>query len=196
MKVYDKIAESWYNVRHWSIFRNELEKLNEEWEGGKLLNIGCAHGADFLPFSPEKFKFFGIDSSRELILLSKKYSRKFNLTFYNLVGDMRCLPFKDESFDYVICIATLHHLLSRKERLLALSELGRVLKREAFITVWDRANPELPNEKIIEKEWGREKLKRKYYLYDKEEFEGELRKAGFSGKVWSDGKNLLALVRR
>ena len=104
--------------------------------------------------------------------------------------------FKDESFDYVICIATLHHLLSRKERLLALSELGRVLKREAFITVWDRANPELPDEKIIEKEWGREKLKRKYYLYDKEEFESELRKAGFSGKVWSDGKNLLALVRR
>ena len=197
MKVYNKIAESWYNIRHWTIFSEELEKLNREWKGGKLLNIGCAHGPDFLSFSSQKFQFFGLDSSKELILLSKKYSKKFNLTFHNLVGDMRYLPYRDKSFDYVISVATLHHLLLRVERLQALREIKRVLRKEAFITVWDRNNPELPDKKIIEKEWSLrgQILKRQYYLYDKEELEKDLEEVGFSGKVWSDGRNLLGILR-
>ena len=197
MKTYDKIAESWYNIRHWSIFREELEELNSKWDGGRLLNIGCAHGPDFLPFSPRKFRFFGIDSSKELVSLSKKYSKKFNLTFYNLVGDMCYLPYKDKSFDYVVCIATLHHLIRKKDRVRTLSEIKRVTRREAFLTVWNRNNPELPDKKIIEKEWnlrGRS-VKRRYYLYDKEELERDLKEVGLSGKVWSDERNLICVAR-
>ena len=197
MKTYDKIAESWYNIRHWSIFRKELEELNGRWDGGRLLNIGCAHGPDFLPFSPRKFRFFGIDSSKELVSLSKKYSKKFNLTFYNLVGDMCYLPYRDKSFDYVVCIATLHHLTQKKDRILALSEIKRVTRREAFLTVWDRNNPELPDKKIIEKEWnlkGRS-VKRQYYLYDKEELERDLKEVGLSGEVWSDERNLICVAK-
>jgi tRNA (uracil-5-)-methyltransferase TRM9 len=88
--AFDRIAESWYRVRHWPLLREELEQLaerwsgtgqpaqrwsegrklaqrwwgsrqaaerwsggeqaTERWSGGRLLNIGCAHGADFLPF--------------------------------------------------------------------------------------------------------------------------------------------------
>jgi len=197
MKTYDKIAESWYNIRHWSIFREELEELNSKWDGGHLLNIRCAHGPDFLPSSPRKFRFFGIDSSKELVFLSKKYSKKFNLTFYNLVGDMCYLPYKDKSFDYVVCIATLHHLTQKKDRILALSEIKRVTRREAFLTVWNRNNPELPDKKIIEKEWnlrGRS-VKRRYYLYDKEELEKDLKEVGLSGEVWSDEKNLICVAK-
>jgi len=48
--TFDRIAESWYRVRHWPLLREELELLAQRWSGGRLLNIGCAHGADFLPF--------------------------------------------------------------------------------------------------------------------------------------------------
>jgi len=196
MSLYDRIAESWYNVRHWTIFREELQKLNREWHGS-LLNVGCAHGADFLPFSPEKFRFFGLDSSRELVLLSRKYAAKNGLVFRNLVADMRAIPLRDSSMDYIICMATFHHLLRREDRLKALKEMKRVLKRQAFLTVWDRENPDLPGRETIEKKWkhGSQVLKRKYYLYTKEELEKELKEAGLSGKVWSDKRNIMALVK-
>ena len=48
--VFNQIAPGWYNYRHWTIFRRELEALAKEWGQGKLLNLGCGHGADFLPF--------------------------------------------------------------------------------------------------------------------------------------------------
>ncbi|MCK4635123.1 MAG: class I SAM-dependent methyltransferase [Candidatus Aenigmarchaeota archaeon] len=161
------------------------------------MNIGCAHGSDFIPFSHDKFRFFGIDSSRELVLLSKKYARKNDFVFQNCAGDMKALPYKSFSFDYIICIASLHHLLQRKERLQALEEMKRVAIKEIFITVWDIENPDLSNKKIIEREWrhGGKVLKRQYYLYDKDEFQRELEEAGFSAKVWSDKRNILALVK-
>lgn len=195
-EFYDKIAESWYNIRHRTIFWSELFKLNESWHGS-ILNIGCAHGADFIPFNPDKFHFFGLDNSKELVLLSKKYSDKFGLFFHNLVSDMRSLPFQDSSFDYVICIASLHHLLQKEDRLRVLKEIKRVLRKEAFLTVWNRENPNLPNEKIIEKNWkyGNQVLKRPYYLYDKEELEKEIKEAGLSARVWSDDRNIMALLK-
>ena len=195
-EFYDSVAESWYNIRHWTIFRQELEKLNKEWSGS-LLNVGCAHGADFVPFSPGKFRFFGMDSSKELVFLSRKYAQKSGLVFHNCVGDMRELPFTENSVDYVICIASLHHLLEREERLQALKEMKRVLRKEAFITVWDIRNSDLPDDKIIEREWNRkgEVLKRLYYLYDKDELRKDLEEAGLPADVWSDGRNVLALVK-
>lgn len=194
---YDKIAGSWYNIRHWTIFQRELEELNRAWRGGSLLNIGCAHGPDFLPFSSAKFSFFGLDSSRELVLLSKKYALKNGLVFKNLVGDMRRLPFRDSSADYIICTATLHHLTRKKDRLQALSEMRRVLRREAFITVWNRENPDLPDRETIKREWKfrGQTLARSYYLYTKEELERELRDVGFSAEIKADEKNITALLR-
>ena len=196
---YDKIAQSWYNVRHRTIFREELERVNGMWSGGKLLNIGCAHGPDFVSFDSKKFQFYGTDISKNLLLMAKKYSQKFDLTFHLTLSDMKKLPFKDSSFDYIICIATLHHLLKREERMLALSEIKRVLKKEAFLTVWNRDNAELPNKEIIEREWHYrgEVFKRKYYLYTKEDLEEELKRVGFEIKeIWADGgdRNICALI--
>ena len=195
-EFYDEIAESWYNIRHWTIFRSELQKLNQEWQGS-LLNIGCAHGSDFVPFNSNKFRFFGIDSSKELVLLSKKYAQKKDFVFQNCAGDMRYLPFLDSSMDYIICIASLHHLIQRKERLQALKEMKRVARKEIFITVWNRENKDLPNKKTIDREWKHrgQVLKRQYYLYDKDEFQRELEEAGFFAEVWSDKRNIFALIK-
>jgi len=199
-EFYNKIAESWYNIRHWTIVEEELKKINKTWAGGKLLNIGCAHGPDFLPFDSNKFEFYGVDISKELLKFAKRYSKKFKITFYLALANMKSLPFKDSSFDYVISVAAIHHLLNRDQRIHALKEMRRVLKKEAFISVWNRDNPELPNEEIIEREWihGKEVLKRKYYLYTKEGLKEELIDAGFEIKKLETGrgdKNILAVVK-
>ena len=140
--VFDQIAESWYRVRHWPLFKEELEELATRWHSGKLLNVGCAHGPDFLPFR-QGFELWGVDSSLAMIQQAIRFSTKFTFYVNLIVADALSLPFLDNTFDWVISVATYHHIKGRKEREKALAELGRVLKPqgEAFLTVWNHGQP-------------------------------------------------------
>ena len=107
--IFNQIAPGWYNFRHWSIFRNELEALAQRWQKGKLLNIGCAHGPDFLPFN-QGFELYGVDFSTEMLRFARKYSQKFNFAVNLSVADVSCLPYSDQTFDWAISVATYHHI--------------------------------------------------------------------------------------
>ena len=209
---YDEVADSWYNIRHWSLFQDELKELSKKWENGKILNIGCAHGSDFLPFDKESFDLYGLDVSIELLKKAKEYASKFNFQPKLTAGNMKNLPFGDESFDHVICIASLHHVLNKEERLQSLEEMKRVLKPEGevFITVWNKRQKEFfLRDKTIEKSWdykGKE-LKREYYLYTYNELKKDLKRVGFevlelrpeksySFPVKQFSKNILALGKK
>ncbi len=140
--IFNQIAPGWYSFRHWSIFRRELEALAARWRGGRLLNLGCAHGPDFLPFR-QGFELHGVDFSTEMIKLAGKYAKKFDFDVNLAVAEVRSLPYSDETFDWAISVATYHHIQGEEERLKALRELKRVLKPggEAFITVWNHWQP-------------------------------------------------------
>lgn len=180
--VFDQIAESWYSYRHWSRFRRELEALAQRWERGRLLNIGCGHGADFLPFR-SGFELHGIDFSREMLRYAVRYSRKFGLPVQLVHGDAAHLPYADSSFDWAIAVATYHHLRSAAARRSALAELRRILKPggEAFITVWNRWQPGFWfRGREAQVPWRRrdKTLYRYYYLFSYPELERLVRQAG------------------
>jgi len=180
--VFNQIAPSWYNFRHWSIFRYELEALAQRWQKGRLLNIGCAHGPDFLPFR-QGFELYGIDSSPQMLRFAQKYSRKFDFAVNLSVADAGNLPYPDHSFDWAISVATYHHIRGRNERLAALEELRRVLKPggEAFITVWNRWQPRFwfkPKEVAVPWKTRGKILYRYYYLFSYHELERLARRAG------------------
>lgn len=141
-EVFDEIAESWYRYRHWSRFTKELEELALRWRKGRLLNIGCAHGPDFLPFK-ENFELWGIDFSTQMLKQAQKYAAKFGLPVNLSVADAVFLPFADNTFDWAIAVATYHHVEGDEQRQEALKELWRVLKPggEAFVTVWNKWQP-------------------------------------------------------
>jgi ubiquinone/menaquinone biosynthesis C-methylase UbiE len=181
--VFDEIAESWYRVRHWSRFSEELKELSRRWRGGKLLNVGCAHGPDFLPFK-DGFELWGVDFSTQMISLAKRYAAKFNFQVNLLVADATTLPYKDNSFDWAIATAVYHHIKGEKERHQALLELKRVLKPggEAFITVWNRWQPGFwLKGKEVNMPWRtkQKSIYRYYYLFSYEEFGKLLKQAGF-----------------
>jgi tRNA (uracil-5-)-methyltransferase TRM9 len=181
--IFDQIAPSWYNYRHWSIFRTELEALAERWQKGKLLNLGCAHGPDFLPFK-DGFELYGVDFSAEMLKFAEKYAQKFGFNVELTLADVRRLPYPDESFDRAIAVATYHHLMGGEHQA-AFAELRRVLKPggEAFITVWNRRQPRFwfkPRE--VEIPWRRKRgqtLYRRYYLFSYSELEKLAEGAGF-----------------
>ena len=180
--IFDQIAPSWYNFRHWSIFRNELETLAGRWQKGKLLNIGCAHGPDFLPFK-DGFELYGVDFSGEMLKFAERYSQKFGFAVELTLADIRRLPYPDDNFDWAISVATYHHIKG-EDQLEALSELKRVLKPggEAFITVWNRGQPRFwfkPKEVKIPWRQKGKTLYRDYYLFSYPELERLAKKAGF-----------------
>jgi len=181
--IFNQIAPGWYNFRHWSIFRSELESLAERWQKGRLLNVGCAHGPDFLPFK-QGFDLHGVDFSSEMLKMAQKYARKFNFSVNLSLAEASCLPYAGETFDWAISVATYHHLRDTEERQAALDELRRVLKPggEAFITVWNRWQPRFWfRRKEVAVPWHKkgETLYRYYYLFSYPELEKQVKRAGF-----------------
>ena len=174
--VFDQIAESWYRVRHWPLLREELDALAVRWQGGNLLNIGCAHGPDFLPFS-HGFELWGLDSSPVMLRQAVRYSTKFKFYVNLVAGDALSLPFPDNTFDWAISVAAYHHIRGREEREKAFEELRRVLKPkgEAFVTVWNKGQPRFwfkSKEQRVPWRLKEKMVYRYYYLFSY----GELRK--------------------
>jgi tRNA (uracil-5-)-methyltransferase TRM9 len=181
-EVFDEMAPGWYNFRHWSRFSTELETLAGRWQRGKLLNLGCGHGADFLPFK-ESFELYGVDFSAEMLKFARKYAKKFSLAVKLKLADIRKLPYPDETFDWAISVGAYHHI-KKGEHQAALSELRRVLKPggEAFITVWNGGQPRFWfKSKELKIPWRkrRKTLQRYHYLFSYPELERLAEKAGF-----------------
>jgi len=173
-----------------------------------LLNIGCAHGPDFLPFIGS-FELHGVDFSVEMLRFAGKYSDKFSFDTSLVLADVTRLPYADSTFDRAISVATYHHL-RRSEQAAALGELRRVLKPggEAFVTVWNGWQPRFwfkGKEPTIPWRTSGETLYRYYYLFSYPELIKLVRWAGFRVLRFPEGdrfpaklfsRNICLLVAR
>ena len=199
-EVFDQIAESWYRVRHWPLLKEELEEVAARWQSGKLLNVGCAHGPDFLSFS-QGFELWGVDSSPAMLKQALRYSAKYNLYVNLIAADALFLPFPNNTFDRAISVATYHHIKGREERGKAFVELKRVLKPqgEAFLTVWNYGQPRFwlkSKEQQVPWRLKEETVYRYYYFFSYGELRKLLSKAGWEIIAMSPEKSYrLPIVR-
>ena len=120
-----------YNPRYWSEVVKDLSNyynLNNE---SKILDVGCAKGFmlyDFYKLNPN-LDLHGIDISKYAIDNSvPEIKNKLQ------VANATKLPYEDNFFDLVIAINTIHNL-DKDECEIALKEISRVSKKNAFITV-------------------------------------------------------------
>jgi len=182
-EVFDQIAESWYRIRHWPLLREELEEMAARWQSGELLNVGCAHGPDFLPFS-QGFRLYGVDSSPAMLKQALRYSAKVKLYVHLIAADALFLPFPNNTFDWAISVATYHHIKGSEERGKAFVELKRVLKPqgEVFLTVWNYGQPRFwlkSKEQQVPWRLKEETVYRYYHLFSYDELRKLLTKAGW-----------------
>jgi tRNA (uracil-5-)-methyltransferase TRM9 len=183
-EVFDEIAPSWYNFRHRTIFPRELEELAGRWQKGKLLNVGCGHGPDFVPFK-EGFELYGIDISGRMLELAGKFAEKYRFHVNLALADAQQLPYHDGFFDWAIAVATFHHIEGEEARMQALTELKRVLRSggEVFITVWNKWQPRFwLRKKDVYIPWKTKDktLHRYYHLFSYGELEKTVKRAGFA----------------
>tara|TARA_B100000767_G_scaffold265704_1_gene282079 strand:- start:1384 stop:2043 length:660 start_codon:yes stop_codon:yes gene_type:complete len=120
-----------YNPRYWSEVVKDFSNyynLNDE---SKILDVGCAKGFmlyDFYKLNPN-LDLHGIDISKYAIDNSvPEIKNKLQ------VANATKLPYEDNFFDLVIAINTVHNL-DKDECEIALKEISRVSKKNAFITV-------------------------------------------------------------
>jgi len=128
-QVYDKIAAHFdvSRQRVWGSVKQFLTSLPSE---STVLDIGCGNGKNML--FRKDLKSTGIDISNEQVKICEK--KKLNVS----VASMTALPFQENTFDNMLCIATYHHLDNDVDRQKALQEMYRCLKPngQILITVW------------------------------------------------------------
>lgn len=103
------------------MYRSVLEELEGE-EEGKFLDVGCGTGNVLCKLVNGKRELFGIDLSENMVKESKKrMGRDADI----MVADAEQIPYKDNTFDTLLCNASFHHYPHPEK---VLREMKRVLK--------------------------------------------------------------------
>jgi ubiquinone/menaquinone biosynthesis C-methylase UbiE len=206
-KVWDAVAEQWKHFRQKPFSElsktiNRLANNEKNPEKAKIFEIGCGNCRNLLEFGKRGFKCYGIDFSSEMLKQADYFSRKNNFrVILKKIGATK-LKFKKDFFDYVLCIAVLHHL-NKKEQGECLNEIYRILKKRGklLITVWNKSKWNFlkkSKQKEIFVPWtikGRKYL-RYYYLFSYTELERLIKKIGFEIIGKKQGKNIIFVCEK
>jgi ubiquinone/menaquinone biosynthesis C-methylase UbiE len=158
----DSFTRYWQNKRR-IIVEKFVEDLIEQGKANSLLDVGCAEGLYTRFLAHRREYSIGLDISRPKLIRAKSYCYHKNVQF--ILASAENLPFRDNSFDIVLCIDVLRCV---KNLFKAVNELFRVSRK--YIIIQSATN--LRN-------FGR--ITPRDYSSIKEEFHTK----PFAGAVWS-----------
>ena len=137
--TFERIAESYDRVRKkpWPNLITFMKENNFIKKNMLVLDLGCANGRHTKYLEPFSDLSIGIDISFNFVKIAKSTNYGNKIQYLN--SEISKLPFKDETFSHVICIASLHHL-KKPARITALKEIYRILypNGTCLFTVWIR----------------------------------------------------------
>ena len=199
-KVWDEIAEQWTNFRQ-KPFKDvsiEINNLLEKIKPGKILDLGCGNCRNLLPFARKGFDCYGIDFSENILKNAQIFAKKNNFKVKLKKARLEKIPFKKESFDYLLSIATLHHL-NKNDQEKAVKEMSRVLKKNgiAVVSVWNKWPFSLLIKNKYEKWHKQGKIYyRYYYLFTPLEIKKLFQQNGFNVLDLKKDKNIILIVQK
>lgn len=149
----------WFQNRR----RTVVESLIKQCNASTLLDVGCAEGLFIRFLSKDREYSVGVDISKPKLMRAKAYGNNHDSSF--ILTDASCLPFRDSSFDMVICIDVLRYLINLDK---AISELFRVSKK--YVIIQSATDPrKIFSSEIIQRDYS--KIKKDFMLNP---FDGEL----------------------
>tara|TARA_R110002012_G_scaffold174278_1_gene339141 strand:+ start:1783 stop:2370 length:588 start_codon:yes stop_codon:yes gene_type:complete len=98
-----------------------------------ILDAGCGKGRNLKWFYHNGFKIYGNDIDSDFLAFAKAKYPKSEDHFIN--GTLDNLPYRDSSFDHIICCAVLHFANSEKQFKAMFAELIRVLKSDGTLLI-------------------------------------------------------------
>lgn len=139
IRTFDEIAPHFDMTRYkpWPESRRFVSTFRK---GSFFLDLGCGNGRNLFLLVKEGMRVVGCDFSSALLGIAKnKLEWKGMWDLSDLIRvDIPYLPLRDDTFDAVLSIATIHHLPLQEERLASLKEIRRVLKPRgrALVSAW------------------------------------------------------------
>lgn len=133
--TYNRIGTEFSASRQyiWPDLKPFIDKVEPD---SSILDVGCGNGRLLLGL-PKKIKYTGLDISKELLKEARRANpyRKFIETDITKNQTWKILP----QYDYIFCVAVLHHLPTKKEQLFVLEKIREHLKPngKVLITVWN-----------------------------------------------------------
>ena len=127
---YEKNAIRFSDTRFclWDVVHNFSNKFKKT---DYVCDAGCGNGKN-IKYLQEKCEIIGFDNCESLVKICLEkgyYVTNRNILFTEYLSN---------TFDFVICIAVIHHLDSEEKHIQAIHELMRILKKdgELLITMW------------------------------------------------------------
>jgi len=182
----------------------------------RIADVGCGNGRHARSLAAEGHPVVAVDFARNLLLIGRRGSRGriWGGHIAWVQGEATTLPLRTACVDAAICVAVLHHLPSKEERLRALREIRRTLKPggRAFVSVWAMDQPrfrkavearkDLPSDVRgdVEVPWTLPDgvvVPRYYHLFQEGELEAIIIESGLQGERFFRGPgNLFAEASR
>ena len=106
-----------------------------------ICDVGCGNGRHSLPLVNDNL-VVGLDFSFNLIKIAHTKIKKMGKIFLPVVSDALYMPFRNNYFDAVISVATIHHIPSFYYRKKFLENCLNITKRNGIIllTAWNIMN--------------------------------------------------------
>ncbi|HSV95105.1 MAG TPA: class I SAM-dependent methyltransferase [Spirochaetia bacterium] len=133
--TYNKIGKEFSASRQyiWPDLKPFLKNVKPN---SSVLDIGCGNGRLLLGL-PQNINYTGIDISQELLKEAQKAHPKQKFIETDIIKDQiwKHLP----QYDYIFCVAVIHHLPTEKEQLFVLNQIKKHLKPKGkvLITTWN-----------------------------------------------------------
>ena len=98
-----------------------------------ILDLACGFGRFSIPLARKGYNVAGIDITPLFIEHAKKIANQDKLQIQFSVGDMRSIPYEDESFDAVICMwNAFSEIIKAEDQIQVVTEIYRVLRKEGI----------------------------------------------------------------
>jgi ubiquinone/menaquinone biosynthesis C-methylase UbiE len=116
---------------HW--YQTQLKFMTNALAGktGRVLDLGCAAGVEIAALRHAGFTVLGVDYVHRMLLASKRRLANDPTVSFTR-ADAEYLPFRDASFDHVVCLGVLEYLPSYSR---TIAEVHRVLRSDGIAVV-------------------------------------------------------------
>lgn len=132
---YNNIASDFDQTRKKPLWPSLVAAAGQVGSGDSVLDAACGNGRLLEAFKNKEIAYLGLDSSVELIKLA---ANNYPNHIFQVDDLLSLEKAKNENFDWVFCIAALHHLPGEILRLKVLSNLACKIKTDGKIvlSVW------------------------------------------------------------
>jgi len=109
-----------------------IDYLDEKFDlkNKKILDLGCGFGNHSFLLHEKGASVFAVDIEKEFVEVVSLKKKLVDYDISTIVGDGFFLPFKENSFDGVVCTHTIEHIRNPQK---FLQEIHRVLRKEGFL---------------------------------------------------------------